>query len=59
MKIIWKRERQYHDKIGLIETGQELDSDKCGVDISVFRNWVDTGWAEEIRPKKVKTEEVK
>jgi len=56
MKIRWTRERQYHEKLGLIETGREIDTEKDGILKETAESWVKDGWAEEIKPKKEKKE---
>lgn len=58
MKIKWLKERQY-SRWGLIESGEVLDTKKVGIPKRVAEKWVQDGWAEEIKPSKVKEKKSK
>lgn len=61
MKILWLGNRQYSPRYGTLEG--EIDTKKRNIPDKVARKWIDSGHAEEIKPKKVpkseKTTEVK
>ncbi len=58
MVIKWIKEKQFTN-FGLIETGEEIDTKKKNIPDEVAEKWIDTGFAEEIKPSKSTKKEVK
>ncbi len=50
MKIRWLKNRQYSPKYGTLDG--EIDTKERNIPDEVARNWIDSGDAEEIKPKR-------
>lgn len=54
MKIKWLKGNQYHNEFGFLTAGTVLN-----VPSEVGKNWIESGHAEEVKPKRKSEKEVK